>query len=124
MLIAALQRAKAANASPEEVKATINEIAPELKTVANALPKTRSELYAAIQALCAAIALIVAIYLSNQQGITKEQVDEIIKKALAGDAKTKPTSPTKSSNPQSRKKRLSRAKRKAAKERAQRRAKH
>ena len=76
---------KERNASPEEIRAAITEHAPELGSMADMLPKTRSELYGAIQAICAVIttlAAATAIYLSSQQGLKREQVQEIIDKSL------------------------------------------
>jgi len=129
-LIDALNKARANNASPEEVKATLNEHAPELKAVADTLSqKNRNELYAAIQALCAVITAftaVAALYISTQ-GITKEQIGELIDKALTGDVKIPKVSRpviANHSRPQPTNRRLSRAKRKAAKARSQQRAKH
>lgn len=56
-LLDILERAKANNFSPEEIGQTIKKEVPELNSFSSLLPKTRTELYAIITVLIAAIAL-------------------------------------------------------------------
>jgi hypothetical protein len=81
----ALRRAQASDATADEVKGAINEIAPELNSVADLLPQNRGELFGAIQAICGILGVLMAsyaIYFSPQQGITKEQMQEVMEKAI------------------------------------------
>jgi hypothetical protein len=82
----ALKRARDNNASPEEIKRTIKERAPELSSVADALPHTRNELYNSITAICSvilALAAMAALYMSR--GLTAAEVNELIETALRED---------------------------------------
>src|SRR5262252_3728634 len=74
----AIQRARDNNASPEEIKRTIKEQAPELRSLADTLPQTRNELYAAITLLCTVILTVATVIgLYANRGLSSEQIEEI-----------------------------------------------
>jgi hypothetical protein len=94
----ALKAARQNNASPDEIKQTIKEQAPELTGIADLLPTNRNELYGAVSAICAILSVLIAgaaLYLSAQ-AITPEQVDEIIARAM-----NQPVTPKQSGTPSS-----------------------
>jgi len=94
-LIDALNAARAKNATPDEAKTLIKERAPELALVADALPKNPGQFWAAVSAIAAVLSVLVGAYqayIATPQGITKDQVEEIVSKALS--EKSRQTEPT------------------------------
>jgi hypothetical protein len=83
-LLDALNRAREQNASPQEIKKIVKQHAPDLKNIADWIPQTPSEAYAAIQAICSVIAILITLGIYRAQpNITPEMVDEIVQKAVS-----------------------------------------
>lgn len=77
----ALRNATGRNASPEEIKATFKEHAPELSHIADVLPTNRKELYAFITAICAVIGALALLFPFRKE-ITEQQRSEIVDQAV------------------------------------------
>lgn len=89
----ALNQARERNATSEEVKTTIKEHVPELSSIADALPRTRNELYQFVMALCAIIGALVLL-LPRHEGLTEQQKSDIIDQAVKKMSSTAMPTPT------------------------------
>lgn len=76
----ALEQAKQRNATPEEIKATIKEHAPELSSIADILPKNRNELYQFVMAICAIVGALALLFGRNQV-VTEHEKAKILDSA-------------------------------------------
>jgi preprotein translocase subunit SecA len=80
-----IREARGKNSTPEEVETEIKEQLPELSSLASYFPKTRNEFYAFLGILLAALAVFVGIatpFLSHDQSLNKEQIEEIVNRAV------------------------------------------
>jgi hypothetical protein len=100
-LLRALHLAQKQNASPEHVKQTITQLAPELKVLADAVPKTPLGLNEYIKTLCLLITTAIAIYTffrAMPQQVSREEIDKKIEtevgKALQQQSRTPPAPPS------------------------------
>jgi preprotein translocase subunit SecA len=105
-----ISKARELDRAPEEVASEIKEKVPELSSLSSYFPKTRMEFIAYLTMLVALLgvfAQFAAPFLSNQQGLNKEQVEEVVnravKKATGGEAASKKAA-SKKAVPRNRKK--------------------
>jgi hypothetical protein len=96
-LLHALQLAQKQNASPEQVKRTINQLTPELKVLADAVPQTPLGLNEYLKTLCLLITTAIAIYTffrATPQQVSQEEINKKIEtevgKALQQQSRTLP----------------------------------
>jgi hypothetical protein len=93
-LAAILERAKAQNASVEQVRASITKEAPQLQTIGDALPTNRAELYAFIALLLTALTMILgALKHDGSPHIDVNQVINVYNQQTAGAPSRTPSSP-------------------------------
>jgi hypothetical protein len=94
-----LRQAQATNADVEVVRGALTESAPELRSLADVLPKTRSELYAFISMLLVVIGLMISCYEKEKDPqIEIHQVINIVN-AMGGSQRGAPASPPSAGKP-------------------------
>lgn len=92
-LLDELNRAQDRHASPQEIKQTIKQYAPELKRIADWIPQTPSQALATIEAICAVLSVLIAsaaLYIAIQQAATPQMVEEAVLRALSKIEKASP----------------------------------
>ena len=85
LLAKKLKHLIARETEPSLFKQEIQQDVPELKSIADTLPNTRSELYAFIAIILGDITMLISIHTQfsrSSQSITKENVEEIVKEAM------------------------------------------
>ncbi|HEY0172059.1 MAG TPA: hypothetical protein VGB98_13635 [Pyrinomonadaceae bacterium] len=96
-LAGALEGAKERGATPEEVKATIKEQAPQLSSLVDLVPSNKEQTYQFTQAVCAIITMLIAAgafayQVTRPDGITEQQrnaiIDEAVRRAVGAAAPT------------------------------------
>jgi hypothetical protein len=86
LLARKLEEFKTRGLTPSLFKKEMQQKVPELKYITDTLPKTRSELYAFIAILLTAITILSSVITHSpnpSQSITKENVEEIVMKAIS-----------------------------------------
>ncbi|MGR2767352.1 SEC-C metal-binding domain-containing protein [Photobacterium ganghwense] len=76
-----INEAKEDNLSTEQVKKRIDSELPELSGITQFLPKTRSDLYAFLSLILAALSYITTL-VDNDDSVTSQQVEEIMEKSI------------------------------------------
>lgn len=86
-LVDALKASSKTNASAQQVRETITQHVPELKNLADAVPKTPLGVNEYIKTICAIITVLLGIYtalhLSSKPQPTQEEINKMIEKEVA-----------------------------------------
>jgi|ERR1044072_2916221 predicted Zn-ribbon and HTH transcriptional regulator len=77
-LFDALKKAREEQASPEQIKQTIEAHAPELKSLSDWIPQTRTEAYAVVALILTVISLLIANLMSKKETIVNNVIQTAI----------------------------------------------
>ncbi len=94
-----LEQASRERKAPEEVKQSVVAAAPELQSLASALPTTRNELYAFVTLLLTLISILIAGYAAwKPSGPNQAEIDAMVKKAMEQSNPSPKAAPKKKGN--------------------------
>lgn len=77
-LAAVIREVHKKNAEPQQVTDLIKKEAPELRSVVDAIPKTRSELYNFILVILTAISVLIAANALTSKGLDEDEIEKLV----------------------------------------------